>query len=280
VLAKIEDCVSRECRGKDTGLSLSLAYLGQLLGPLAGGFLADYFFIRMPFITSALILLVLSFWLRPAGPGKAGRAKIKLPSLSWLSPLRSFWSHRALRGMGILGMVMHAANPAMQVFLPLLIVERLGMSYKAIGVAMFFQGITHVLQGVLGSWGDRIGHYKVVLTGTGAYALCLAGIFFAPNYAWLLVTLFILGFGSSMWNVGAWSLMSEIGEGERTEAQVVTSYMTIAKMGSLISFLLSAWLVSVFGISFIFLLNGAVIALGMSVALFYLRPGRPSPGEG
>jgi MFS family permease len=266
--------VGERSRGRDTGLSLSLSYLGELFGPLAGGLLADYFFIEAPFLTAAVILLTMSFFLRARGLKRINRATLKLSSFSWFGPIRLFWSHRALKGMGILGMVMHATNPAMRVFLPLLIVERLGMSYKAIGLAMFFYGINHLWQGFFGAWGDRIGHSRVVLAGTGVYALCFIGIFFAPDYFWLLALLFVLGCGGSLWNVGAWSLMSEIGEREKIEAQVLTSYMSIAQIGSLISFLLSAWVVSIWGFSFIFLANGIVILAGMVVAFTYFQSAR------
>ena len=271
-LAKIEDCVSRERRGKDTGLSLSLMYLGELLGPLAGGILADYFFIKMPFLTAGAVLFILSIYLRSGGLRKFDRQSLGLFSLSWLRPIRLFLSHRELRGMGILGMVMHASNPAMRVFLPLLIVGTIGMSYKAIGIAMFCYSIPHLLQGVFGAWGDRFGHHRIVLAGVGLSALCLVGIYFAPGYAWILALLIVLGIGGSMWNVGAWSLMSDIGESAKAEAQIITSYMAIAQIGSLISFIISAWLVSVFGIPFIFLVNGVVIALGILAAAVYLKP--------
>ena len=276
-LAKIEDCLSTKSRGKYTGLSLSLIYVGELIGPLIGAFLADYFFIKLPFAISAFILLILSFFLWTKKFTTVKQLPVKFSPLSWWLEIKLFLSHRRLKGMGLLGMVMHATNPAMRIFIPLLIVGQLGMSYKSIGLAMFFYGVTHVLQGFFGAWGDKIGHWKVVLAGTTIYAVSFIGMTFASDYWWFLVLIFMAGFGSSMWNVAAWSLMSDIGEREKIEAQVLTSYFSLAKIGALISFLVSACLVKTLGLPYIFMINGLIIIFGNLLAFNYLRP-RPSKG--
>lgn len=57
----------------------------------------------------------------------------------------------------------------------------------------------------------------------------------------------------SIWNVSAWSLMSEIGETQKIESQVLTSYFSLAKVGALISFILSAWIAKEWGLEIVFL---------------------------
>ncbi len=278
ILSKIEDSVSEKGRGKEAGLSLSWTYLGELLGPLCGAFIADYFFIKLPFIISAVILFILSFSLCAKEPKDLKTLPIKFSSLSWRSQINLFLSRRSLKGMGILGMVMHATNPAMNIFLPILIVVNLGMSYKSIGIVMFFYGITHIMQGIFGACGDKVGHWKMVLAGTSIYGIFFIMLSFASSYWLILILIFIIGIGGSMWNVGAWSLMSEVGEKEKIEAQVLTSYFSIAKIGSLISFIVSALLVKLWGIPLIFLINGLVIIFGNIAAYYYLKPvyARPS----
>ncbi len=271
VLAKIEDSILSKSRGKKTGNSLSLAYIGQLIGPVVGAFLADYFFIELPFVVAGVILFILSGYLLVGGFGSIQNIKIKLSDLSWLDEIKLFLAHSRLKGMGIMGMVMHATNPAMKVFLPILIVSYMGLSYSSIGIAFFVYGLTHMLQGVFGKYGDRFGHWKFVLFGTGIVAITLIGISFISSYWILLIFMFIQGVGSSMWNVSAWSLMSNIGEKEKIEAQILTSYFSIAKVGSLFSFLLSAWLVKIFGLQMIFMINGIIILIGITFAFRYLK---------
>lgn len=273
ILAKIEGALGHKQRARKTGWSLSFIYLGELIGPLAGAYLADYFFIQFPFLISVLILIVLSFFIFGEKEIKFANKSKKAFKYTWVTPLKLFFKHKNLKGMGILGMVMHATNPAMKIFLPLLIIDQLGMTYKAIGIAMFFYSITHVLQGFFGNLSDSIGHWKIVITGTLIYAITLILVYFTASYWILVLILFIMGMGGALWNVSAWSLMSEIGVKKKIEGQIVTSYFTFAKFGALISYLMSALVVKFFGIQSIFMLNGLIILLGIALSykFFYSK---------
>ncbi len=73
------------------------------------------------------------------------------------------------------------------------------------------------------------------------------GLFLIPisvvnSYLLLLILIFLAGTGSAMWNVSAWSLMSEVGEKMNAECRILTSYFSIAKLGELLSFVISAFL--------------------------------------
>lgn len=268
VLAKIEDVLKDGIRGKYTGISLSLNYVGRLVGPVIGGLLADHLFVRAPFFTAIIILLCLFFLL----PKKeAGKKRISKREFDWFGGIRKFLSHRELRGMAILGMVMHATYPAFLIFLPLLVVESMGLSYSYVGYAYFALALTHILQFVFGAWSDRKA-YRIVLAGT-----MISGIFMAlvsqvtVSYYLLLLILFLKGIGNSMWNISAWTLMSKIGERERIEGEVIGSYISIAKIGSFVSFLVSGIVVQFYGIETLFLANGLLIVLGTLLAYPLLR---------
>ena len=68
-------------------------------------------------------------------------------------------------------------------------------------------------------------------------------IFFTNSYFGLLVLLFIHGTGGGMWNVSAWSLMSSIGERINKEGQIVTSYVSVAKIGAVAMSLCAGFIV-------------------------------------
>ncbi len=153
ILAKIEDSISSRARGKETGNYLSIGYVGGILAPFIGALLADYFFIRLPFIVAIIILTILLLWLYLGDFEHFKYFKIKLSEFSWWEEIKLFLHYRPLRGMAIMGMVMHATNPAMEIFLPLIIVDKLGMSYKAVGAAVTVYGSMHLFQGFIGSWG-------------------------------------------------------------------------------------------------------------------------------
>lgn len=63
------------------------------------------------------------------------------------------------------------------------------MSYKAVGAAITIYGLMHLFQGVIGSWGDKWGHNRMVLFGTFLTALTLFVIAFVNSYLLLVFVL-------------------------------------------------------------------------------------------
>lgn len=269
-LCIIEDNVNRDSRGKFTGISLSLGYVGKLLGPVAGGFLADYFFVKAPFVVAGLVLFLLLLF---SITRIKNRVSIESSDISWRKPIKEFISHRRLKGMAVLGMVMHAMNPAIKLFLPIYIVDNLGLTFTSVGYALFALTAPDVLQFLFGKMADKKG-YLVILAGTVISGIMLIALAETSVYLILLLVLFIEGLGRSMWNVSAWTLMSNIGKRIKKQGGIVGGYTSIAKMGSFISFVLSGFIVQTFGIPGLFLLSGAVVIAGSLVAYFYLKPAR------
>lgn len=261
-LAKIEDSLSDGVRGKYAGASLSIEYVGRLAGPVIGGLLADKLFIKAPFLTAIFVLICLLLIIPRK---KIDNRRVTRKDLDWLSGIRDFLSYRELRGMAVLGMVMHATFPALMIFLPLLIVESMGLSFAYVGYAYLALGATHVLQFIFGSWADRKA-YRVVLAGTLISGIFMALVSQAAVYPLLLLVLFLKGIGNAMWNVSAWTLMSKIGEKARIEGEVIGSYISLAKMGAFLSFLVSGLVVQLYGIPALFMVNGVLIILGTVLA--------------
>ncbi len=266
-LAKIEDCVRDKSRGRYAGASLSIEYIGRLAGPVIGGLLADRLFVQAPFLAAILILAGLILFIPKK---KIARKDIRKKELDLKGAVKTFLSYRELRGMAILGIVMHATFPAHMIFLPLLITESMGLSYAYVGYAFFALGATHILQFMFGRWSDRKA-YRVVLAGTFISGIFLALLSQAAAYPVLLAILFLKGIGNSMWNISAWTLMSNIGERAKTEGEIIGTYISIAKVGSLLSFIASGFVVEFFGISTLFMLNGALIIIGTIIAYPLMR---------
>lgn len=265
-LARVEDAIDRK-RGEYTGWTQSLSYVGRLVAPVIGAVVADRFFIEAPFLVSIVLLAILFLFLFK----KERIPKITKKSLNPLAEIRGFLSHRKLRGMAVMGMVMHASEPALRLFLPLFIIYELGLGISFVGFALFFEGITHVFQFWFGKVADKYGSWKIVLLGCFIYAagLCLLGI--SDSFILLALCLLINGTGGAMWNTSAWSLMSDIGEKYRKEGSVVTTYISLAKIGSFASFLVSGLVVTFYGIQALFLANGLVILAGIVLAFSFLK---------
>jgi len=267
-LAKIEDSLDDRERGKYTGWSLSARYLGNLIGPVVGAVVASMFFIRAPFFISLGILFILFLYVLQK---EKDRKRLIKKSLNPVKDIKDFLSFKKLRGMGILGIVMHATSPAMQVFLPLFIIEELGLNISYVGYAYFFMGIMHLLQFKFGKLSDRYGAWKVLLMGCIISASGMALLPFTHSFLLLAAALLFMGTGNSMWNVSAWNLMSRIGESAKEEGEIVTSYVSIAKIGAFLSFILSGFFVTYFGIKPLFIANSIIVLIGVFASYFFLR---------
>jgi MFS family permease len=265
-IAKIEDSLEDTDRGARTGASLSLGYLGKLLAPLAGGLLADAFFVKMPFLVSIVILLVLLSFV--ANDKK--RFVIDDGDLNPWRHVRGFLQHKRLKGMAILGMVMHASHPAIKLFLPIFVVDTLGFSFQFVGYAMFAMGVTHLLQSQFGKWADK-NDYVAVLVGTVLSGTMMIVLGLIQALGLLIGVLFVRGTGNSIWNVSAWTLMSKTGERIDKEGEVVGAYYSLAKTGAFLSYIASGFVVTYFGIPTLFIVTGALAVFGSFIAFPFLK---------
>ncbi len=263
ILAKVEDGIQDKDRGYLGGLFLSIGHIGKVVAPLIGGFLADYFFISFPFFISITIfafLLIILFDKKEFHFKKIHRGDLDL-----ISNIKYFFSFKKLRLMGLLGILTHATHPVLILFLPLFIVSDLGQSYSLVGLGFFLLGATHLLQYYFGKLCDKYGNYKLVDLGLIIYATGLISFFFINNIFILLIVLLLMGIGTAMWNISAWTLMSDIGEKKRGEGFILTTYMSIAKIGAFFSFIFSGIIVDVLSFHFLSLILGTIL---LAVAVF------------
>jgi len=266
-LAKVQDTIGSKKRGEYTGWTESLNYLGGFVAPVIGAILADRFFIKAPFFVSITLLSILFFSLFKGDK----IPKVDGKKLNPLKEIKKFLSYRELKGMGILGIAMHATTPAINLFLPLFIIYELGLSISFVGYALFFLGFMHIFQFWFGKVSDKYGSWKIVLMGCVISAVGMIFMSFSTSFALLALFLFIRGIGNSMWNVSAWALMSDIGEKRKREGGIITSYLSIATIGAFFSFLLSGLVVTYFDIKTLFLLNSIVVLIGVAFSYSFLK---------
>ncbi|HDD72556.1 MAG TPA: MFS transporter [Candidatus Aenigmarchaeota archaeon] len=269
VLTKIEDSLDGKTRGRYTGWSLSLENASKIIAPIIGGLIADILFVTAPFYLSILLLTLLAVYFIRSKPRR--RTRIRRDIFNVIAELREFLSDRKLKGMAILGIVCHASVPAVNLFLPLLIMEKFGLTYSFVGIAYFFLGFFNLFQFYFGRLCDTAGRSRVLLAGTLIYGIGLLLVSVSQSYPVLLIVLLFNGIGGSMWNISAWCLMSDIGEGMKKEGQILMSYASIAKTGTFVSFLISGFIVMLFGIEELFFLNGLLVLVGTLLAVRFFR---------
>jgi MFS family permease len=256
------EIMDRACRI----LAMSMETAGKLLAPLVGGFLSDYLFVQAPFFLSIVLLSVLLLMLL----FKSRNKKVDLSHLDTdvFKYIREFMSNRRLKDVGLMGMIMHANTPALLVFIPLHIMEYFGLSYTFVGIVLFLHTLTHTVQFYFGALSDRYGRHPFIAMGCFMVGVCWILCSLSGTYLVLALSFAIMGLGGSMWNISAWSLMSDVGEKLKKEGFVVTTYLSVAKIGSFMSFAVSGIIVQFYGIQMLFLINGSLTA---AAALWYWK---------
>ncbi|MFQ5474559.1 MAG: MFS transporter [Candidatus Nanoarchaeia archaeon] len=257
-LAKIEDVIDEKRRGEFSGMSLSLMDAMKAVAPPLGGLLADHYFVKLPFLVSIIIVVLLFlfiyFWKRDVLRPKLSKGDVNLFGL-----LRGFVANRRLRWMAFLGMAMHSTIPIYLMFIPLLVKVTWGMPYSYVGYALFAFTVPHLFQFALGKFADRVGEAKAVVMGTILCGLTILFMSKVTSYVELIIMIALWGVWSSLWNVSAWAFMSDIGEKTHDEGTIVGSYISWAKVGSFVSWVGGGFFVMHYGLSAYMMLIGSLI---------------------
>ena len=266
-LSKIQDIIGEKSRGKLSGLYFSLINFGKILGPLAGSFLADHFFVGMPFFSAILILSTLLIFLFSHSQNKKiGFRKLKF---SFFKNVKVFLSFPQLRRLAIIGFFIHAAYATYIIFLPLLIMEKFKSLYIYVGYVQTVFITAFLFQYFVGKAVDRLDKEKVIY-----FSVIIKGIIwillpFINNYLLLLLIIFISGIFESFWNIGAISIMSEVGERIHKEGTILMTYTSLVKIGSFISFLVSGMIAQFFSIAGAFITLGILIVSAAIILSFF-----------
>ncbi|HII71598.1 TPA: MFS transporter [Candidatus Woesearchaeota archaeon] len=269
-LAMMEDQLKDKVRGKFSGVALTILQIGQLLAPVIGGLLADQY-LKLPFVI-AMVVLLISFIMLTFRSNNHRHRKISKDDFRIWKKWKQFLKDRRLKGMAILGFVMHASIPLTFVFFPLFIIENFGLSFKYVGYATFAYTFFHLLQFLFGSIADRVGQWRGILFGTVMTGLGFIALHFADTYWTFMAVLVFAGLGTAVWNVTATSFLSQIGEATKIEGSVLGEYVSFAKMGDLLSYIASGAIAYYLGIQTLMTVIGVAIILFSGAAYFYIRP--------
>ena len=197
--ALIAATVPAERLGFSLGLMQTSVFSGSAIGPLLGGFLADWLGYRMTYATCGgligigaviVIVLVRERFVRPESEPAATRSSSRRRGGQWTLLLVP-----VVVVMLTVMFVLRAASQAMQPIFPLFVgtLPQTSLSdAQATGIVFGAQGVAAAITSVwLGSLGDRIGHRRVLLlaaAGSGLASLPMA----LATQVWQLVVLQML----------------------------------------------------------------------------------------
>lgn len=260
LFAKIQDVVDPSLRGRYTGIFLSLRDGARVLGPLAGGFLADKY-IGLPFVVAVVVLLLAAFSLRSVKNHQKSRLAVHP-----LRSLKRFFLDARLLPVAVLGPLINGLLPLFNVFLPLLIVNELGLSYAAVGAAASAYMVGHVSQFFFGELVDRYGELRFMLAGSLLTCLLLLLVpQFGASFYSLLVLVLLIGVCSAMWSVACLEYLSRVGA-EQSRGVVLGTYVSISKLGEATAYFTASVVVLFFGVAGVFYVLASLGILGVVLA--------------
>lgn len=268
-VAKLEDILSERKEKKKNaqiGMSLSISKIGHVLGPLIGGLMATYYGITSPFYAAVLVLGGLGVAFFFAKHRVHPKPPLEKLTFNPVPPIRDFLKIKSFRGLSVLVMVHQFSLPALFVFLPIHVVQNMGMGIEYVGLALFVKELPQVLQFLAGRLTDQWGSKRVLVVGNSLCGIALLGLSVLETFDYFLVALFIYGVGTSMLGIGSLSLLSGIAEKRRREATYLGAQVSVSKIGAFAGFLSAGLIVQISSIPTLFTMCGALILLGIGVA--------------
>lgn len=271
ILARIEDSLESGQRGYLAGWNFSLSSFAKMVAPVLGGLAADYYFIRAPFVFALIMAGTFAIMLTIIQDGpKKPKQKHRRSIWNIMGEIKEFLSVPQLRGLALMGMVMHGAGMVRVIFLPLFIIEVLGLHYSQVGLALGVFSFVHMFEFVFGRLADRTGYGRMVFIACLVLGSTMLLYPLIGNYYWLLLLLAVYGLAGGAWNVAAWSLMSEVGEKLKEEGQVVTCYISLSKIGAVLASAGAGFLVAWTSITTMFFITGLIIIVGCLISRPFL----------
>ncbi len=163
--------------GMAMGLMQSAVFVGVAIGPLIGGLVADMYGYRTAFRIGAVIVLLGGFLVHYGADEDFSRPDPMLDS-GHLNFMKAMLNSGFISAVMIL-LAVRFANTIIKPSFPLVIrdiVENVGRLNSTTGVIMALAGITGAISaGLLGYFGDRIGHFYIVIFASLAAAVTAVG---------------------------------------------------------------------------------------------------------
>ncbi|MBI2832086.1 MAG: MFS transporter [Chloroflexi bacterium] len=270
-------------RGRIMSLYQGSLLLGSGLGPIIGGFVAQYFGLRAPFYAYALVAAVAVLWAyfripetrrvteQKASPTQHNKRGSAIPIARIRNLLRDpNFATICLVSFFLFFMRAGSRNQ----LLPLLANDRLGLNPGQIGLAFATISIFDIIILFLcGSLSDRYGRKKMITLGCVLSSVTLAMLSQAYSYSFLLLTCVMWGIGAGISGPIPAAYVADI-MAKENRATGMGLYRAISDVGFVSGPLLLGWLADTRGYSFPFLVNSLLLLF--AVMIFQSRAKEPS----
>ncbi|MFC1902579.1 MFS transporter [Chloroflexota bacterium] len=272
-------------RGQSMSIYSGSLLLGVGLGPVMGGFIAQYFGLRMPFFVFGFFTILAALWayLRLPETKPQDKQQVVIPIESDLHPTPAVLGTGLkvlLRNLNFLLIstltfgTFFMRSGAQHQILPLLGSERLGLSEGQIGVALTILAIIQcVAMFASGRLSDRFGRKAVITPGCLIAAASLVMLARSHSYWFLLLSCIIMGMGIGISGPVPLAYVADIIPRENYTSSMGL-YRTAGDLGFVVGPLLLGWFADMRGLSFPLLFNS--LFLFLAVLLFQFLAKEPS----
>lgn len=273
-------------RGKVMSLYQGSLLLGAGLGPVMGGFIAQYFGLSAPFFVFALFSIFASIWaylrILETHPVLSSIKSEQIISEN-LDPLPNPSSKRLKSVLQNLNFILiciitfgifSMRNGAQNEILPLLGTKRLGLTEGQIGLALSLVAIIQIIATLIaGRLSDKFGRKVVILPGCIISAASLFLLAQSYSYWFLLFSCLVMGIGIGIAGSISSAYVADIIPKEDYSIGMGT-YHAIGDLGFVIGPVFMGWLADNKGFGFSLLFNSLFLLL--SAFIFQIMAKEPS----
>lgn len=250
-------------RGRVSALYGATFMLGNMLGPVLGGSLAE-FGVRVPFLSYAAGLVIAAIVIglfMPAAPLAAGRGTSAAPPMK----LSEAWADGAYRANLAVLFAHGWANMGVRVaVVPVFVSVVVSPSPWVAGVAMALFALgTAVMLPFSSRYADLSGRKPLIVVGVLFAATFTAVLGFAHGYAVVFAICLLSGMGVGIFNPAAQAVVADVVGSDRPAGRVIATTQMATDIGSIIGPIAVGIIIDASGFGIGFLFTG--LLLGLSV---------------
>lgn len=164
-------------RGKGMSLYMITTYLGGIVGPVLGGYLADNYGMRAAFIACAIVCaaaFIVATKLPHTAPPSVASVKARRPVFN-ISDIMEMFKVKGFKGLVFRGVALQFLNGVSITVLSIFVLYHLGLSKQSAGLVFGIASIAGLLTTPLGGYiSDKIGRKYPVIIGCSIGAMCFS----------------------------------------------------------------------------------------------------------